>query len=76
MESIGKLEALILVYLIDLPSLTAKSDDHPLLRSNSTEDAAKTDRIIAGLGSYSEHGPVMLAWMLARYCIFTGFSAV
>jgi len=53
--------------LIDLPSLTVQSESHPLLRAGSSGVATKIDRIVAGLGSVDDHGPLMLAWMLARY---------
>jgi len=65
--SVGQLECLTLMYLIDLPSLTVKSSDHPLLRSDGREEGAKVDKLVAGLGSAPDHGPVMVTWMMARY---------
>ncbi len=69
-ESIGLLESLLLVYLIDLPSVSVRSPDHAMSVSDSADpDMAKVERMVAGLGSQPEHGPVMLAWMLAKYML-------
>ncbi len=79
-ESVGMLETLILIYLVDLPSLTSSSSQSGAkLPLGDAREAAKVDRLVAGLGSCAEHGPVMLAWMLARsgkrYPVFTCHEA-
>ena len=63
-DSVGMLESLTLVYLLDLPALTEQDSPPP---------PAGID--VSGLGSRSEHGPVMLAWMLAQYLAGGGGGA-
>ena len=65
---IGYLEALILINLIDLPTLTVDREQHCIWASDSDDDVVhKIDKAISGLGSRREHGPIMLSWMLAHY---------
>ena len=63
--SIGLLESIILVYLLDLPSLTLDPTDHPIFSKEET--TSSLDKLILGLGSQADHGPVMLAWTLAQF---------
>ncbi len=59
-QSVGMLESLILVYLMDLPSLTGDAGRREVL-------PASMENLVSGLGSHPDHGPVMLAWMLSHY---------
>ena len=68
LESIGYLETLTMVYLMDLPNLTVnKGGSHWLWESEGT--VVQIDKLISGLGNFPEHGPIMLAWMLAHFVV-------
>lgn len=62
---VGALETLILMNLIDLPTLTVDAGQHCIC--SRPEEVAKVNKAVSGLGSRPEHGPVMLSWMLAHY---------
>ncbi|TRY70692.1 hypothetical protein TCAL_16356 [Tigriopus californicus] len=67
-QAIGQLEALIMVYLIDLPSLTDHEGD-----TQSTQwqvsDFTEVEKLITSLGGSPCHGPIMIGWMLARFLV-------
>ena len=65
-ESIGQLECLVLLALVDLPGLTSSGRENHVLFKKA-EDVGEIDKLVSGLGSHPDHGPVMLAWMLAHY---------
>eukprot|EP00095_Tigriopus_kingsejongensis_P005661 maker-scaffold209_size256900-snap-gene-1.27 protein:Tk05661 transcript:maker-scaffold209_size256900-snap-gene-1.27-mRNA-1 annotation:"nucleoporin nup188 homolog" len=64
--AIGHAEALLMVYLIDLPSLT---EEEACEKPWQAHDYQEIERLVTSLGSQPAHGPIMLAWMLARYLI-------
>jgi hypothetical protein len=73
-ESIGHLESILMVYLLDLPGLTSTAqgqadlDQHPIWKNPSL--IQELDRCIgSSLGNLKPHGPPMLAWMLAHYIV-------
>lgn len=48
---------------MDLPRLSCEVSN-PVMKSS-----VEIDRVIAGLGNKADHGPVMLAWMLAHFLV-------
>lgn len=68
-EAIGQLEALVMVYLIDLPSLTDLESETEAMKQWQVSDFTEVEKLITGLGSSPCHGPIMITWMLARFLI-------
>ena len=62
-DAVGHLEALILIAVVDLPSLIGNNGGG----DDVFPGATVIDRLVAALGSHSDHGPIMMAWMLAQY---------
>jgi hypothetical protein len=58
-ESVGHLEAIILMSIVDLPALAEGAEVFG--------GEKEVDKLVAALGSHSDHGPVMMTWMLAQY---------
>ena len=63
-NAVGHLEALILVAVVDLPSLIGGGGGE---KDGIFPGSEVIDRLVAALGSQSDHGPIMMAWMLAQY---------
>ena len=63
-DAVGHLEALILVAVVDLPSLIGSNSGE---KDEVFPGSAVIDRLVAALGSHSDHGTIMMAWMLAQY---------
>ncbi|CAB4058067.1 NUP188 [Lepeophtheirus salmonis] len=62
--SVGQLQSLISIYLMNLPKLTLLQNDESVkAKVNDCLDYS----LISSLGSSPYHGPIMLAWMLSRY---------
>ena len=70
-ESIGQLQSILIVFLLDLPGLTDDAMDvefHSIWKSSSlVQDLDKN--IGSNLGNLRAHGPPMLAWMLSHYLV-------
>ena len=61
-EAVGHLEALILMSIIDLPSLIKNGGANESKRGQVFPGSTHLDRLIAALGSHSDHGPIMMSW--------------
>ena len=73
-DSIGHLESILTVYLLDLTGLTETIEDvtdlerHPVWKNPGlVQDLDKN--IGSNLGTARPHGPPMLAWMLSHYLV-------
>lgn len=65
LNSIAHLSGSILVFMLDLPSLSTSVEGHIIW--GCSENVARLERIISGLGSLAAHGPPLLAWTLSTY---------
>ena len=61
-EAVGHLEALILMAIVDLPSLIKDGTANESKREQVFPGSTILDRLIAALGSHSDHGPIMMSW--------------
>ena len=72
-NSIGQLQSLITLYLLDLGSLTLEgtghaSENHVIWKNPSlVQSLDKT--MTSHLGNFKPHGPPMLGWMLSHYLV-------
>ena len=74
LDSIGHLESILMVYLLDLPGLTETIDDtidetEHSIRKNTKLVQDLDKHIGSNLGVLKPHGPPMLAWMLSHYLV-------
>jgi len=63
-QSVGNLEAFLLVQVIDLSSISEDSRKHKIFGG---ENVDRIEKKVSGLGDLKPHGPPLLAWMLGQY---------
>ena len=76
-EAVGHIECLIILFLMDLPSLTVhentlKNKTNVIWSPQNTEcsPSVKTiDALVSSLGNISDHAPIMLGWMLSHFLV-------
>lgn len=64
-RSIGLLCICILVYMLDLSSLSTSVEDHKIW--GNPDSVAKVERLVSGLGNQPCHAPALLAWTLGCF---------
>ena len=75
LDSIGQLESILTLYLLDLGTLTLADtgiaaqvlEDHTIWKDSNL--VANLDRILVSLGNIRPHGPPMLGWMVSHYLV-------
>jgi len=64
-KSIGYLSITTLIYMLDLPALSADVQGHKIW--GNPEHVTKMERLISGLGNHPSHSPALLAWTLSCF---------